>query len=68
MWTMEAYHPQTLGQWPDESNSIYKLLQVINMNTLWGSEYIIPIRCGNVCRVQGKKKAITCKQSGKQIV
>ena len=28
MWAMEAYHPQTQLQWPDESDSTYKLLQV----------------------------------------
>ena len=39
----EVYHPQTPLQWPDESKSILKLSQVLNMDTLWGEDYILPM-------------------------
>lgn len=41
VWITEVYHPQTTIQWPDESESIFKLNQVLNMNTLWGSGYLV---------------------------
>jgi hypothetical protein len=39
----EVYHPQTPLQWPDASRALFMLSQVVNMDTLWAEDYILPM-------------------------
>lgn len=40
----EVYDPHTPLEWPERSRGLFKLSQVVNLDTLWGEGYITPVQ------------------------
>ena len=60
VWVMEASHPRTPVQWPDELESIYKLSQAVKYKHFVCLE--VHGRSGGACGVQGERE-VTCERA-----